>query len=78
MLELGFIVIIQNLKILNIKFWTLNPRYMETVDEFRPDVDFPAHMLLNPKVVEWGTVTAAKMVIFIKNLINGKGDACHV
>ena len=28
--------------------------YMETVDEFDPAVDFPRHMEMSPKCVEWG------------------------
>ena len=29
---------------------------METVDEFDPAVDFPRHMQLSPRCVEWGDV----------------------
>ncbi len=31
-------------------------RYMETVDEFDPKVDFPRHMEMSPRCVEWGKV----------------------
>mmetsp|Transcript_11913 Transcript_11913/g.13726 ORF Transcript_11913/g.13726 Transcript_11913/m.13726 type:complete len:200 (-) Transcript_11913:216-815(-) len=33
--------------------------YMETVDDFRPEVDFPKHMQITPAAVEWGRVTSA-------------------
>lgn len=39
------------------KIYLLSTRlfmYMETVDEFDPAVDFPRHMEMNPKCVEWG------------------------
>ena len=28
--------------------------YMETVDEFEPALDFPRHMEMSPRCVEWG------------------------
>lgn len=31
-------------------------RYFEAVDEFDPVVDFPRHLELSPKCVEWGKV----------------------
>lgn len=43
--------------VLHMKIYLLSTRmfmYMETVDEFDPAVDFPRHMELSPKCVEWG------------------------
>ncbi len=30
--------------------------YYEAVPEFNPEVDFPRHMELNPRCVEWGAI----------------------
>eukprot|EP00051_Salpingoeca_urceolata_P027992 m.484359 g.484359 ORF g.484359 m.484359 type:complete len:189 (+) comp23327_c0_seq1:81-647(+) len=60
--------ILQALKtvgILSMKIYLKETRmfmYMETVDEFEPSVDFPKHMELTDKAVEWGKVCSALQV----------------
>lgn len=46
--------------VLQMKIWTSGRRafmYMETTDAFDPDVDFPRHMAMSEKCVEWGALT---------------------
>eukprot|EP01098_Paradermamoeba_levis_P013447 TRINITY_DN6128_c0_g1_i1.p1 TRINITY_DN6128_c0_g1~~TRINITY_DN6128_c0_g1_i1.p1 ORF type:complete len:121 (-),score=26.83 TRINITY_DN6128_c0_g1_i1:82-444(-) len=48
--------------ILKMKIYLLGTQlfmYMETVDEFDPKVDFPRHMQMDPKCVEWGKVMSS-------------------
>ena len=33
--------------------------YMETGDEFDPKVDFPRHMAMSPRCVEWGQLMSS-------------------
>lgn len=36
--------------------------FMETVDAFDPAVDFPRHMAMSPRCVEWGEVMSGFQV----------------
>ncbi len=42
----------------------LTSRYMETVDEFDPKVDFPRHMEMSDRCVQWGEVSEPRKVLY--------------
>ena len=48
---------LKSVGVLRMKIYLLETRmfmYMETTDEFQPEVDFPRHLEMSPSCVEWG------------------------